>query len=101
MHIFNLNADVLAVGWVVGQLADTVQPFIEGLTGSFVVKATYRLRPDDLPEPWPEEPLLVSGDMPTPDDPENCLDYSSDFVAYKPCADFAVIGTRTGRQWSG
>ena len=68
MHIFNLHADVLAVGWVVGQLADTVQPFIEGLTGSFVVKATYRLRPDDLPEPWPDEPLLVSGDKPTPDD---------------------------------
>ena len=93
MHIFNRDADVLAVGWVVGQLADTVQPFIEGLTGSFVVKATYRLRPDDLPEPWPEEPLLVSGDKPTPDDPENSLDYSSDFVPYKPCADFAVIGT--------
>ena len=84
MHIFNRAADVLAVGWVVGQLADTVQPFIEGLTGSFVVKATYRLRPDDLPEPWPEEPLLVSGDKPTPDDPENSLDYSSDFVPYKP-----------------
>ena len=93
MHIFNLHADVLAVGWVVGQLADTVQPFIEGLTGSFVVKATYRLRPDDLPEPWPDEPLLVSGDKPTPDDPENSLDYSSDFVPYKPCADVAVIGT--------
>lgn len=93
MHIFNRHTDVLTVGWVVGQLAQTVQPYIEGLTGSFVVKATYRLRPDDLPEPWPEEPLLVSGDKPTPDDPENSLDYASDFVPYKPHADFAVVGT--------
>ena len=43
MHIFNLNADVLAVGWVVGQLADTVQPFIDGLTGSFVVETVFNL----------------------------------------------------------
>ena len=64
MQVHNLNPEILHTGWVVGQLADTVQPFIPGLTGSFFVKATYRLQPDGPPVPWPEKPLAGGGDKP-------------------------------------
>ena len=93
MRVHNLNPDVLAAGWVVGQLADTVQPVIPGLTGSFFVKATYRLQPDGPPLPWPDKPLSAAGDKPVDGDIKNGLEYASDFVPYKPRADFAVVGT--------
>ena len=93
MKVHNLNPDLLTVGWVVGQLADTVQPFVPGLTGSFFVKATYRLQPDAPPVPWPDKPLAATGDRPLDGDIKNGLAYASDFVAYKPRADFAIIGT--------
>ena len=93
MKVHNLNPELLTVGWVVGQLADTVQPFIPGLTGSFFVKATYRLQPDGPPLAWPDKPAAVTGDTPLDGDLKNGLAYASDFVPYKPRADFAVIGT--------
>ena len=93
MKVHNLNPDVLAAGWVVGQLADTVQPFIPGLTGSFFVKATYRLQPGSPLIPWPDKPLPAAGDKPVDGDIMNGLEYASDFVPFKPRADFAVVGT--------
>jgi len=93
VKVHNLNPELLAVGWVVGQLADTVQPFIPGLTGSFFAKATYRLQPDGPPLPWPDKPAAVTGDRPLDGDIKNGLEYASDFVPYKPRADFAIVGT--------
>ena len=93
MRLHNLAPELLTAGWVVGQLADTVQPFIPGLTASFFVKATYRLQPDGPPAPWPDKPLAAAGDKPFDDDLANGLAYASDFVPYKPNADFAVVGT--------
>ncbi len=93
MKVHNLNPDVLAAGWVVGQLADTVQPFIPGLPGSFFVKATYRLLPGSPPIPWADKPLPAAGDKPVDGDIMNGLEYASDFVPFKPRADFAVVGT--------
>lgn len=93
MQVHNLNPEILTTGWVVGQLADTVQPFIPALTGSFFVKATYRLQPDGPPVPWPEKPLPAAGDKPMDGSLLNGLAYASDFIPYKPRADFAVIGT--------
>lgn len=93
MHVHNLNPELLTVGWVVGQLADTVQPFIPGLTGSFFVKATYRLQPGGSPIPWPEKPLAAAGDKPVAGDIKNGLAYASDFIPFKPRADFAIVGT--------
>ena len=93
MRLFNLHPDLVAVGWVVGQLADSVKPVIPGLTGSFFVKATYRLQPEAAPIPWPEKPLAAAGDKPIDGDIINGLAYASDFVPYKPRADFALIGT--------
>jgi len=73
MRLFNLHPDLVAVGWVVGQLADSVKPVIPGLTGSFFVKATYRMQPEAAPIPWPEKPLAAAGDKPIDGDIINGL----------------------------
>jgi uncharacterized protein YjbI with pentapeptide repeats len=93
MRLYNLRPDVTAVGWVVGQLADSVKPVITGLTGSFFVKATYKLQPDAAPVPWPEKPLAAVGDRFVGGDQKKGLAYATDFIPYKPQADFAVVGT--------
>jgi len=93
MRLHILDPNLLAVGWVVGQLADTVRPVIAGLTGTFFVKATYRLQPEAAPIAWPERPLAAAGDRFIGGDPKQGLAYATDFVPYKPRADFAVIGT--------
>jgi len=93
MRLFNLHQELVAVGWVVGQLADSVKPVTPGLTGSFFVKATYRLQPDAVPVPWPEKPLGAAGDRFVGGDPKKGLAYATDFIPYKPQADFAVVGT--------
>jgi len=93
MRISNLHPELVAVGWVVGQLADSVRPVILGFTGSFFVKATYRLQPDTAPVPWPEKPLAAAGDRFVGGDPKKGLAYATDFIPYKPQADFAVVGT--------
>jgi uncharacterized protein YjbI with pentapeptide repeats len=93
MHIYNLHPDCVAVGWVVGQLADSVKPVIPGLTGSFFVKATYKLQPNTPPVAWPEKPLAAAGDRFVGGDPKQGLAYATDFIPYKPRADFAVVGT--------
>ncbi len=93
MRLFNLHPKLVAVGWVVGQLADSVKPVIPGLTGSFFVKATYRLQPDAAPAAWPEKPLAAAGDRFVGGDQKKGLAYATDFIPYKPQADFAVVGT--------
>ena len=93
MRLFNLHPELVAVGWVVGQLADSVKPVIPGLTGSFFVKATYKLQPDAAPVPWPKKPLAAAGDRFVGGDQKKGLAYATDFIPYKPQADFAVIGT--------
>ena len=92
MRLHILDQNLLAVGWVVGQLAATVRPVIAGLTGTFFVKATYRLQPEAAPSAWPERPLAAAGDRFIGGDPKQGLAYATDFVPYKPRADFAVIG---------
>jgi len=93
MRLFNLHPKLVALGWVVGQLADSVKPVVPGLTGSFFVKATYRLQPDAAPVPWPEKPLAAAGDRFVGGNPKQGLAYATDFIPYKPQADFAVVGT--------
>ena len=93
MRLFNPHSELLALGWVVGQLADSVKPVIPGLTGSFFVKATYKLQPDAVPVPWAEKPLAAAGDRFVGGDQKKGLAYATDFIPYKPQADFAVVGT--------
>jgi len=93
MRLYNLRSELLTVGWVVGQLADSVTPVIPGLSGSFFVKATYRLQPDAAATAGPDKPLAAAGDRFAGGDPKKGPAYATDFIPYKPRADFAVIGT--------
>jgi uncharacterized protein YjbI with pentapeptide repeats len=93
MRLYNLYPDLVAVGWVVGQLADSVKPVVPGLTASFFVKATYRMQPEAAAIPWPDKPLAAAGDRFAGGDPKQGLAYATDFIPYKPQADFAVVGT--------
>ena len=93
MRLHNLHPDLVAVGWVVGQLADSVKPVVPGFTASFFVKATYRMQPEAAAIPWPDKPLAAAGDRFAGGDPKQGLAYATDFIPYKPQADFAVVGT--------
>jgi uncharacterized protein YjbI with pentapeptide repeats len=87
VDILNLDEELLSLGWVV----DRIHP--PALIATFIVKATLRLRPDELPLPWPEGPDPLSGDVHREDDPTRSLRYSSDLVPFKPRADVLLVGT--------
>jgi uncharacterized protein YjbI with pentapeptide repeats len=61
------------------------------LTGVFIVKATLRLRPDQIAE-WDDQPSSVSGDLYVDDDLTKALRYPSDFAVFKSRADVLVVG---------
>ncbi len=93
MKVFNLNKETLKAGWMVSGLSPKILPCVEGLTASFFIKATFQLHPDKDPSPWPKKPERCSGDKMIDGDKRKGVGYSSDFVPYKPQADFAAIGT--------
>ncbi len=93
MKVFNLNKETLKAGWMVSGLSPKILPRVEGLTASFFIKATFQLHPDKDPTPWPKKPDRCSGDKMIDGDKKKGLGYISDFVPYKPYADFAAIGT--------
>lgn len=93
MHVINLDPNVVTVGWLVSRLPPTVEPTIDGLSGSFFVKTTWRLVPEGVAVPWPAGPLPLSGDVAFDGDLSQGLAYASDMVPHKPRAEFAVVGT--------
>ena len=70
-----------------------IPPKIEGLSATFFVKGVFHLHPDKDPTPWEKGPGHVSGDVMIDGDKKKGLGYASDFVPYKPQADFSAIGT--------
>src|SRR5512133_795461 len=72
-----------------GSCLGSVQP--PALSGSFFVKGTLRLKPEQAAE-WLPEGELVSGDVYVGDDPAGLLRYPSDFAVYKPRADVLLVG---------
>jgi len=93
VKITNLRPESISVGWVVNQLGPTVRPVIPGLTASFFVKGTFRLRPGEAAGEWGDRPDFVTGDVGVGGDVSKGISYASDFVPYKPRADFAVSAT--------
>jgi len=93
MKIANANREFLSFGWVMTNLPKRVAPLGGGLTASFFLKATFRLVQGGTAQPVKEKCELPSGDMPIHGDPLNGLGYASDFVPYKPRAEFTAIGT--------
>jgi len=93
LRVYNHNKDLLTEGWVVNRLPIKVPPRIEGLSATFFVKGVFHLHPDKDPTPWEKGPGHVSGDVMIDGDKKKGLGYASDFVPYKPQADFSAIGT--------
>ncbi len=98
MKIYNLSKEIFSEGWKVDRLPVTVPPGIKGLAVTLFFKATFRLHPDRAPTPWEEKegepkPDPPSGDLMIDGDARKGLGYASDYVSYKPCAEFTAIGT--------
>lgn len=94
MNIFNVSKEFLTPGWVVGRYSEKIPPKISGLSACFIAKGVFKLHPRMQASPWekvPPEPL--TGDLPIGGDPSKGLGYASDFVPYKPVADFTAVGT--------
>ena len=93
MKKINLNKEVINGGWIVSSLPTDLTPSHQGLSVSFFIKGVFRLRPNADPIPWEKGPGHVSGDLMIDGDKKKGLGYASDFVPYKPQADFSAIGT--------
>lgn len=93
MNIIDLSEGLLTQGWMVSGLSPKITPGYSGLSATFFLKATFKLRHNDLPLPWEKGPDLISGDLMIDDDESKGLGYASDFAPYKPQADFSAIGT--------
>jgi uncharacterized protein YjbI with pentapeptide repeats len=83
MLIFTDNT--VTVGWIVGKIRPPQW------AATFIVKGTYRLRPNEPAVPA-EEPESLAGDVHWDDDPTRSLYYPSDFAAQKPRADVLLVG---------
>lgn len=93
MRKINLNKEVINSGWIVSSLPAELTPSHQGLSVSFFIKGVFRLRPAADPIPWEKGPGHVSGDIMIDGNKTKGLGYASDFVPYKPQADFSAIGT--------
>jgi hypothetical protein len=93
MKIVNLSEGLLTQGWMVSGLSPRITRGYAGLSATFFLKATFKLRHDELPVPWEKGPELISGDLMIDDDPSKGLGYASDYAPHKPQADFSAIGT--------
>jgi hypothetical protein len=93
MKITNLSGGVLTQGWMVSGLSPRITSGYSGLSATFMLKATFKLRHGDLPVPWEKGPELISGDLPIGKNKKKGLGYASDYAPYKQCADFSIVGT--------
>jgi uncharacterized protein YjbI with pentapeptide repeats len=89
----NLNKEVINGGWIVSSLPTDLSQSHQGVSVSFFIKGVFHLRPNADPIPWEKGPGHVSGDIMIDGDKKKGLGYASDFVPYKPNADFSAIGT--------
>lgn len=93
MKLINLSQSYLTMGWIPANFPARLKQQSAGLSAVFFLKGVFRLKPDGVPEPWEEGPVFCAGDLPIDDDPELGLGYASDFVPFKPVADFTAVGT--------
>jgi uncharacterized protein YjbI with pentapeptide repeats len=84
MRLFNAQPKHTTTFWVASR------PRRGGWHATFIVKAAFRLVPDGAARADEEKPPVPSGDDPS--GPATAPRYSSDFVPYKPKADFLVAG---------
>lgn len=93
MKLINLSESHLTLGMMPANFPAKLKPQAGGLSAVFFLKGVFRLKPGGVPEPWEEGPGFCSGDLMIDDDPSLGLGYATDFVPYKPVADFSAVGT--------
>jgi uncharacterized protein YjbI with pentapeptide repeats len=94
MRIITESDQHLAPGWLVGNYSVKIPPKITGLTAAFFVKAIYKLETGKSSTPWEKIPSEApSGDLSIEGNPKQGIGYASDFVPYKPVADFTAVAT--------
>lgn len=93
MKLINLSESHLTMGMMPANFPAKLKPQGGGLSAVFFLKGVFRLKPGGVPEPWEEGPGFCSGDLMIDGDPALGLGYASDFVPFKPVADFSAVGT--------
>lgn len=93
MRVIRREKESIATGWVIANFPDSRSGVVAGLGASFFVKATYRLRPGEVPIPWADEPVTGCGDVALDGNPAHGISYGSDWVPCKPCGEFMAVGT--------
>ena len=93
MKLIDLSESHLTMGFMPANFPARLKPQSPGLSAVFFLKGVFRLKPNGVPEPWEGGPGFCSGDLPIDDDPLLGFGYASDFVPYKPVADFSAVGT--------
>lgn len=94
MQLHNAVADRLTLGWVIQRHPEqAVGPGFTGLACTFVVKGTFRLMQDAPATAWTGGPDALQGDTLWPDNPQLGLSYPSDFVPWKPCGEWILVGS--------
>lgn len=84
------------VGWLVSKTAGSDRqsraddPRV--MTATFFLRAEYRLRHGETPEPVRDRPVVCSGDV-LHEDPARGLAYAADYVPHKPAGEWTMIGT--------
>ncbi|MCX7415249.1 MAG: hypothetical protein NTY25_01990 [Planctomycetia bacterium] len=76
MKIICKNKDTIATGWVIANFPDDQPGANAGLGASFFVKAIYRLRPDEVPIPWADGPVMGSADIAIDGNPHHGISYA-------------------------
>ena len=94
MRVLIPDDEHLTAGWITGKFSPNIPPKITGYSAAFFVKALYKLKPGE-PATLIRDllPVSLTGDLPINGDPALGMGYASDFVPYKPVADFAAVGT--------
>lgn len=93
-RFIKLSEEHIAIGWLTGNYSANIKPKISGLSTSLIAKVIFKLVPDKSFTPWEKiPPEALSGDLTVGGDPMQGLGYASDFVPYKPVADFSAVAT--------
>ena len=102
MKVIEQEKQCYGIGWLAWRAAggDGRDGGPSGLMATFFVRAEYRLRHDEAPEPLADRPVICSGDVPH-EEPQRGLAYPADFVPYKPAGEWIVTGTAHNAGYGG
>ena len=94
MKVIEQEKQSYGLGWLAWRAAggDGRGGGSSGLMATVFVRAEYRLRHGEAPEPLVDRPVICSGDVPH-EEPQRGVAYPTDFVPHKPAGEWIVTGT--------